>query len=123
MTEFVTALSETLDRTAFERLAGEIDVEGALETFAVFYTDTQRRLLTLATIGLEANRKLVQIEAHSLKSTAAMFGFTHLAKLAAWLEEAALTIEDANFRAILRDLGSTFATGVVQFNAAFRQTA
>jgi HPt (histidine-containing phosphotransfer) domain-containing protein len=117
------ALAETLDRTAFERLAEEIDVEGALEAFAVFDADTQRRLLALETLGLEASRKLVQIEAHSLKSTAAMFGFTQLAALAAWLEAAAPAIEDRKFRATLRDLGSAFATGVVQFNAAFRPAA
>lgn len=118
-----TALSETLDRAAFERLAEEIDVEGAMQTFAVFQTDTQRRLLTLATIELAANRKLVQIEAHSLKSTAALFGFTQLAALAARLENAALTIEDPSFQAIVPDLESAFASGVLQFDEAFRQAA
>jgi signal transduction histidine kinase/DNA-binding NarL/FixJ family response regulator/HPt (histidine-containing phosphotransfer) domain-containing protein len=116
-------LSETLDRAAFECLAAEIDVEGAMEMFKIFHTETQRRLLTLETIGLEANRKLVQIEAHTLRSTAAMLGFVQLATLATRLEEAALTIPDRDFRAIVVDLESSFTTGVAQFDEAFRQSA
>lgn len=112
-----------IDRTAFERLASEIEVEGALETFAVFHTDTQRRLLALETIGLETNRREIQTAAHSLKSTAAMFGFTQLATLAASLEKTALTIQDPDFRAIVIDLESAFASGLVQFDEAFRQIA
>ncbi|UZE49322.1 Hpt domain-containing protein [Rhodopseudomonas sp. P2A-2r] len=110
-----------IDRTAFERLAAEIEVEGALETFAVFQTDTQRRLLALETIGLEAHRGEIQTDAHSLKSTAATFGFTQLATLAASLEKSAPTIQDPDFRAMVIELGSAFATGLAQFDAAFRQ--
>lgn len=112
-----------IDRTAFERLVAEIEIEGALETFAVFHADTQRRLLALETLELDASRKLIQIDAHSLKSTAATFGFTQLATLAAGLETTAPTIREPDFRAIVRDLGSAFATGLVQFDRAFRQTA
>jgi HPt (histidine-containing phosphotransfer) domain-containing protein len=112
-----------LDPTAFESLALEIDLDGAIETFNLFVTDTRHRLRSFSTMAVDANRKRIEIEAHSLKSTAATFGFRKLSELAARLEQDAVTIPEQAFRAIVPELDDAFEQGKAQFDAAFKPAA
>jgi hypothetical protein len=112
-----------LDPTAFRSLAAEIDLDGAIETFNIFVADARQTLNAFSTMAFEANRKLIQIEAHSLKSTAATFGFQKLAEIAKRLEHDALVIAEQDFRLIVPKLDEAFEKGKARFDATFKPAA
>jgi signal transduction histidine kinase/DNA-binding response OmpR family regulator len=112
-----------LDSTAFETLAEEIDLEAAIETFNIFVADTQQSLKSLSAMTIDANRKLLQIEAHSLKSTAATFGFRQLSELARRLEHDALVIPAEDFRLIVPKLAEAFEKAKARFDQTFQPAA
>jgi CheY-like chemotaxis protein len=117
------ANSEVLDPAAFEGLVAEIDMDGAMETFKIFAADTRRLLDGLSKVELETSRKRVQVEAHSLKSTAATFGLQRLAALAKQLEHQAMAIPEPEFLSVVPQLDQAFEEGLVQFEEAFRPAA
>jgi signal transduction histidine kinase/CheY-like chemotaxis protein len=112
-----------LDPTAFRDLAAEIDLDGAIETFNIFVADARQRLNAFSTMAVEANRKLIQIEAHSLKSTAATFGFQKLSEIARCLEHDALVIAEQDFRLVVPKLDEAFEKGKARFDATFKPAA
>jgi histidine phosphotransfer protein HptB len=112
-----------LDPTAFESLTEEIDLDGAIEIFHIFVADTRRRLQSFSTMATDTDRKLIEIEAHSLKSTAATFGFRKLSELAARLEQDAMMIPERAYRVIVPELGDAFEQGKARFDAMFKPGA
>jgi HPt (histidine-containing phosphotransfer) domain-containing protein len=115
--------ADILDLTAFETLAEAIDFDDAIETYQVFVKDARRGLNSLSTMELDANRKLVRLEAHTLKSIAASFGFNRMSKLAMQLESAALEIPEPEFRSIIPRMDDAFERGKAQFDEAFSTAA
>jgi Hpt domain len=103
------------DLTMFQALASEIDRVGAMEAFDVFDIDTRRRLRSFSEAEIDENRTAVQLEAHSLKSTAAMFGFQRLAALARDLEQRAQTVTGPEFRVLVPQMQWAFDLGMTQF--------
>jgi CheY-like chemotaxis protein/HPt (histidine-containing phosphotransfer) domain-containing protein len=117
------AAATAFEPEAFATLASELDMEGAMETFQVFVADTEQRLAALAQTALDANRKIVEVEAHSIKSTAATFGFVQLSELARQLEKTAPGIEAADFDAMVAALRLAFVAGRTKFDAAYASAA
>jgi hypothetical protein len=115
-----TDAAEPFDRAAFEDLVAEIDLEGAFETFRIFVADTKRRLQSFSTLGIETSRKQVRLEAHSLKSTAATFGFHRLADLAKLVEREADDVLETEFRSIVSRMREAFDAGMSLFRDAFQ---
>jgi signal transduction histidine kinase/DNA-binding response OmpR family regulator len=113
----------SFDPEPFATLEAELDRDSALETFAVFLTDTEARLAALGDAAVLANRKGVQVEAHSLKSTAATFGFRELSRIAKDLEQRAPGIAPDDFSAMVAGLRAAFAAGRTRFDAAHRPAA
>jgi signal transduction histidine kinase/DNA-binding response OmpR family regulator len=118
-----TADADILDPAAFSSLAEEIDLDAAIETFNAFVADTHQRLQSFAALTLEASRKHVQIEAHSLKGTAATFGFQKLSEMARRLEQDAPVISEQDFRSLLPTLGEAFEAAKARFDDTFKPAA
>jgi CheY-like chemotaxis protein/HPt (histidine-containing phosphotransfer) domain-containing protein len=78
-----------LDLIAFKTLVEEIGDETAFELFAVFVKETHVRLPKFRKLLSDGGRLTIEREAHSLKSTAATFGFTEVARLAREVERSA----------------------------------
>jgi HPt (histidine-containing phosphotransfer) domain-containing protein len=68
----------------------------------------------------DAHRKLVRLEAHTLKSIAASFGFHRMSELAKQLESNAMEIPEPEFRSIMPKIDEAFERGKAQFDAAFK---
>jgi signal transduction histidine kinase/CheY-like chemotaxis protein len=90
-----------IDRDRFDTLAQEVGADIAGQLLHVFVEATEQRLSRLAQLSCEKDRKAIQIEAHSLKSDAATFGWRDVAALAAALERAAPDIRDPDYRSWL----------------------
>jgi hypothetical protein len=114
---------EILDPTTFEILAEAIDFDDAIKTYRVFIKDARRSLELLSTLEFDANRKQVRLEAHTLKSIAASFGFDRMSKLAMQLEIAAMEIPEPEFRSIVPSIDDAFERGKAQFSATFKHAA
>jgi DNA-binding response OmpR family regulator len=112
-----------LDPAAFTSLAEEIDLEDAIAAFELFVTDTQRTLQSFAAMAVDPDRKRVQAGAHSLKSTAATFGFRKLWKLARQLEQDAPVMPGPEFRSIVPRFDEAFAQGRARFDEIFKPAA
>jgi HPt (histidine-containing phosphotransfer) domain-containing protein len=115
--------ADILDMAAFDALAAAIDYEDAIETFKVFANDTRRILELLSAADLESDRTLIRIEAHTLKSIAATFGFQRLSRLAKRLETNAMEIPEPEFRSVVPTLGEAFERGMAQFEQAIKTAA
>ena len=101
-------MSRLFDDTVFHSLSAELGEADALEVLDAFLTDTASKMETLAGNG-EA-RPLIRREAHSIKSSAATFGFEDLSRLAGELEFAAETMTPAKLQESLCELRRAFET-------------
>ncbi len=72
------------DPSVYEKLCSELGTDDAGEVLQAFLTDTPRKLAAMAS-AME-DRATIKREAHSIKSSAATFGFTELSALARDLE-------------------------------------
>jgi hypothetical protein len=115
--------AEIFDPAAFKTLAEAIDFDDAIETYKVFVKDARRSLQSLASLELDANRKLIRLEAHTLKSIAASFGFHRMSELAKQLESTAMELPEPDFRSILPKIDDAFERGKTRFNEAFETAA
>jgi hypothetical protein len=122
-TRLAESNADILDPTAFEILADAIDFDDAIETYRVFIKDARRSLQSLATMEFDANRKLVRLEAHTLKSIAASFGFHRMSELAKQLESAAMDLPEPEFRSIMPRIDEAFERGKTQFDEVFKTAA
>jgi signal transduction histidine kinase/DNA-binding NarL/FixJ family response regulator/HPt (histidine-containing phosphotransfer) domain-containing protein len=119
----VAALPEAdasrFDPSWFLTLQRELGASYANEVYAVFIEDTRRRFQLFASSDIAVARDIVEIEAHSLKSAAAMFGLTGLAGLAVQLEREARQISEADFRALVHRLQGAFERENSEFEQCF----
>ena len=99
---------------AFEELVREIGQDGASEVRAVFWSDTDTRLVRLRELDLAAQRTRIEREAHSLKSTARTFGYLRLAALALELERSAAALDAAGHDALLTAMDAAYAAARAQ---------
>lgn len=103
-----------LDPKLFEELVREIGDEAAAEVRAVFAGETDIRLKLLQQLSIDSNRTKIGREAHSLKSSAAAFGYRRLANLAQRLERDAPTLDDSRYRELLDCLDAAYAAAIAQ---------
>jgi histidine phosphotransfer protein HptB len=99
-------MNRLFDDTVFHSLGAELGEADALEVLDAFLTDTASKMETLAANG-EA-RPLIRREAHSIKSSAATFGFEDLSRLASELEFAAETMTPARLQESICELRRAF---------------
>lgn len=94
---------------AYEALVAEIGEDGASEVRDVFWSETSARLQLFRALSLADQRARIAREAHSLKSSAATFGYVRLAALALLLEKSAEALGDAEFRDLLDRMDAAYA--------------
>jgi len=105
----------SFDRAVLRELLAELGEECAAEVLQIFLADTATKLTIL-----EANvhdRSLLKREAHSIKSSAATFGFSDLSELARHLESVASSLTAEEAQNAVCGLGRRFET-VRQFAEA-----
>jgi hypothetical protein len=103
-----------LDREVFRELVREIGEQAANEIHAVFTTETEARLQLLRRLAIESERVRIGREAHSLKSSAATFGYRVLAGLAQRLEREAARLADNEYRALLDAMDAAYSSAAAQ---------
>ena len=96
----------SFDEAALRTLCAELGEADTLEVLKAFLADTATKLTRLDADG-EA-RPLIKREAHSLKSSAATFGFNDLSKLARELELGAETMTPARLQEFICELRQVF---------------
>jgi signal transduction histidine kinase/DNA-binding response OmpR family regulator len=104
-------------RQPFDELVEEIGLDDAMEAFQLFDEDARQRFETLTAIVAPAGSKTVRVDAHSLKSTAATFGFYRMSALAERLERVAEGLEAREHRALVDELRIAFDRGLCEFAA------
>jgi HPt (histidine-containing phosphotransfer) domain-containing protein len=96
----------SFDKAVFVELGAELGEADAIEVLQAFLEDTARKMAMLA--ASSENRPLIRREAHSIKSSAATFGFSDLSRLAKELEFSAETIPLAQLQESIARLQQTF---------------
>jgi len=114
---------DAFDRELFDSLADQLDMENAMETYDVFVEDAGDRPTALSAVGVEADRAGVRVNAHSLKSTAAQFGFCELSRLAEQLEHGSGEISEREFDLVVAGLRRAFEAGKACFDETYRSAA
>ena len=99
-------MNRLFDDTVFHSLGAELGEADTLEVLDAFLTDTASKMETLAANGKA--RPLIRREAHSIKSSAATFGFEDLSRLASELEFAAETVTPARLQESICELRRAF---------------
>jgi HPt (histidine-containing phosphotransfer) domain-containing protein len=92
--------------SVYEILRSELGDEDALEVLNTFLADTAGKFRTLA--ANVDNRDEMIREAHSIKSSAATFGFMELSKLARELEAGASNLALAEMLELVRKMTEAF---------------
>jgi signal transduction histidine kinase/DNA-binding NarL/FixJ family response regulator/HPt (histidine-containing phosphotransfer) domain-containing protein len=108
--------TELFCRRPFDELVAEIGADDAFEAYQAFVEDAAERLDRLQA-SVPPGPRVAKVDAHSLKSTSATFGFDRMSAIAARLEREAEQLEAVDTRAILADLRRAFDDGVAQFEA------
>jgi HPt (histidine-containing phosphotransfer) domain-containing protein len=96
----------SFDETVFKLLGDELGDDYVLEVLQAFLADTADKMAKLAVNGHD--RAFVKREAHSVKSSAATFGFNDLSRLAMELERSAQTITAEQLDVSVRELRQVF---------------
>jgi signal transduction histidine kinase/DNA-binding response OmpR family regulator len=108
------AADVALDRDVFSELVREIGEQAVSEIHLVFTLETEARLQLLRGLPIESARTRIEREAHSLKSSAATFGYRQLASLALRLEREAQRLGEADYRDLLGRMNAAYLTAVAQ---------
>jgi hypothetical protein len=103
-----------LDREVFRELVREIGEQAANEIHAVFTAETEARLQLLRRLAIESERVKIGREAHSLKSSAATFGYRALAGLALRLERESARLADNEYGALLDAMDAAYSSAAAQ---------
>lgn len=101
-------MSTLFEENVFDTLCAELGEADALEVLTVFLADTANRMAAFPANG--EPRGLIKREAHSIKSSAATFGFDNLSGLARELESAAETMTAAKLQVSVGALRQAFET-------------
>ena len=99
-------MKKLFDEAVFHTLRSEIGDTDTTEVLKAFLDDTAGKMARLAA-NIET-RPLVKREAHSIKSSAATFGFDDLSRLARELELGAEAIASAKLHESVIDLQRSF---------------
>jgi histidine phosphotransfer protein HptB len=97
-----------VDGRTFGLLVDEIGNAAAHQFLGIFVSETTSRLQMLRQLSLDADKERAMIEAHSLKSAAAIFGFEQLSEIARHLEREWLNVGENEYHAILNQLDAAF---------------
>lgn len=94
------------DQAVYLELSSELGAEDTTEVLRAFLADTSRKIagMTAAT----GDRSTVKREAHSIKSSAATFGFAELSALARTLEANSEAMGAAELQEFIAILGQAF---------------
>jgi signal transduction histidine kinase/CheY-like chemotaxis protein/HPt (histidine-containing phosphotransfer) domain-containing protein len=103
-----------LDREVFRELVREIGEQAATEIHAVFTAETEARLQLLRRLAIESERVKIGREAHSLKSSAATFGYRALAGLALRLERESARLANHEYVALLDAMDAAYSSAAAQ---------
>ena len=112
----LAAHGEVFARAPYQLLADELGETAMAEALASFVQDSTTRLEVLKQCTLDDNRDMVARNAHTIKGTAATFGFNRLSNLAKWLEHNAVHISADEFATTIHQLDAAFAQGQVQLS-------
>jgi histidine phosphotransfer protein HptB len=99
-------MTQLFDEAVFRLFAAELGDAEAVEVLQVFLADTADKMVRIAASG--ETRPLIKLEAHSIKSSAATFGFADLSRRARELEFGAETIAPAKLRESVCELQQSF---------------
>lgn len=101
-------MSETplLDQAVFLELSSELGREDATEVLETFLADTSRKMRDMTSAAQD--RSAIKREAHSIKSSAATFGFAELSALARELEARAEGVGPAELYEFVETLSQVF---------------
>jgi HPt (histidine-containing phosphotransfer) domain-containing protein len=96
----------SFDETIYHELRDELGEADTAEVLNTFLTDTAAKLTRIEADGQE--RSVIKRDAHSMKSSAATFGFTQLSQLARTLEADAEAVPEAALRERIGELRRAF---------------
>lgn len=99
--------SAVFDPAVYAVLSSELGAADAAEVLAGFLADTQGKLDRLGANPFD--REVTRREAHSIKSSAATFGFVEMSSIARELDATARDIEPAELSRAIEDLNCSFA--------------
>jgi len=99
-------MSPLFDEAAFEAFKAELGVEDTIEALEIFLADAADKLARLQ--ARNADRPLIKMEAHAIKSSAGAFGFAEMSRLARELEPNAATLEPAQLAQRVEALRRSF---------------
>jgi len=96
----------SFDEPVFHELRDELGAEDVAALLNVFLTDTAKKLVRIETE--DQARAVIKREAHSMKSSAATFGFRVLSQTARQLEAGAEAMPQAELQGSIRELRQAF---------------
>ncbi|CCE06169.1 putative two-component system sensor protein with Hpt domain [Bradyrhizobium sp. STM 3843] len=96
-----------IDQAVYQVLCSELGDEDAAEVLRTFLSDTSGKFAGLE--GKIGNPAEMTREAHSIKSSAATFGFLTLSELARALEFGAASLEQAEIVLLVQRMRQAFA--------------
>ena len=102
----VDRMSPLFDAAASKRSRQNSATKTPMQALQAFFADTADKMARLQ--ASREDRPLVRLEAHSIKSSAAMFGFAELARLARELEPDAAALPPAQLRQRVDELRRAF---------------
>jgi HPt (histidine-containing phosphotransfer) domain-containing protein len=102
------------DPQAFQELASEIGEQSADEVRTIFFGETDTRLASFRRLSIEADRKTISREAHSLKSAAGTFGYRRVSRLAKHVEKNAERLTANEYRELIDRLDAAYAEARAQ---------
>jgi HPt (histidine-containing phosphotransfer) domain-containing protein len=94
------------DESVFRELGDELGPDDTAALLNVFLADTARKLIRLE--AEDQARSVIKREAHSMKSSAATFGFRMLSQLARQLEAGAEAMSQAALQGSIHELREAF---------------
>jgi HPt (histidine-containing phosphotransfer) domain-containing protein len=94
------------DQAVFRALCDELGEADTIEVLQAFLADTAGKLTHLA--ANSEDRAMIKLEAHSIKSSAATFGFNELSGLAKQLEFSSATLPPEGLRKSVGGLRNAF---------------
>jgi len=100
---------EIYDPARFASLVHDVGEKTSRAALRLFFSDTEARLGCLGDVDGAADTMVVQRLAHTIKSSAATFGFNHLSSLARRLEHDTAHLASVDLAARIDELRSALA--------------
>ena len=100
-----------IDPEVTAELHDELGAEGMAHLMGVFRQETERRIARLRELSCDHEREEIEMQAHTLKSAAALVGFARLSQLSTRLEREAQAIAPADCAALVDEMAASFEGG------------